>query len=98
MFCQHELEFCGYILKEDGIAPAPDTIAAIREFPRPTNLTGIRSLFGLMEQVSFAFSKTTFLEPFRNLLSNKEDFKWNQDLQNCFEMLEKKWPVWLSKV
>ena len=53
---QRELEFVG-------VRPTEETLAAIKEFPRPTDITGVRSWFGLIEQVSFAFSKTSLMEP-----------------------------------
>ena len=75
-FCQKELEFVGFWLGEDSIKPSPDTLKAITEFLRPTNITDIRSFFGLIEQVSFAFSKTAVMLPFRELLSPKSEFLW----------------------
>ena len=59
------------------------------EFPRPKNITGVRSLFGLLEQVSYSFSKTHALAPFRHLLSSKEDFKWDDKLQLAFESMKR---------
>ena len=58
---------------------------SIREFPRPTDITGIRSWFGLVEQVAWAFSKTALMLPFRELLSKKESFLWTTELQTAFE-------------
>ena len=84
-FCKKEVEFCGYRITADGIVPSPETINAIREFPRPNNITDVRSLFGLVEQVAFCFAKSKYMEPFRNLLNSKEKFHWNQALQDSFE-------------
>ena len=53
-----ELEFVGFWLSEDGVRPTPETLAAIKYLPRPTDITGIRSWFGLVEQVAYSFSKT----------------------------------------
>ena len=66
------MEFVGFWLEEDSLKPSPDTLKAITEFPRPTNITDIRSFFGLVEQVSFAFSKTAVMAPFRELLSQNQ--------------------------
>ena len=38
-----------------------------------------------MEQVSFAFSKTEIMAPFRRLLSPKVPFEWNEELDSAFE-------------
>ena len=58
---------------------------SIREFPRPTNISGVRAWFGIVEQVSFAFSKIREMGAFRELLSLKEEFSWNEDRQRDFE-------------
>ena len=89
VFCQKELEFVGFWLGEDSIKPSPETLKAITEFPRPTNITDIRSFFGLVEQVSFAFSKTAVMAPFRELLSPKSEFAWTAELQVAFEEAKK---------
>ena len=80
-FGKKEIEFVGFNLTSDGFTPTKDTIQAIQEFPRPKNLTGVRSFFGLVEQVSYTFSKAHQMEPFRALLSSKNEFSWNQKLQ-----------------
>ena len=38
-----------------------------------------------MEQVSFAFSKTEIMAPFRRLLSPKVPFEWNEKLDSAFK-------------
>ena len=58
---RRELEFLGFWIKTDGIQPTQDTLKAISEFPRPTDITGVRSFYGLVEQVAFAFSKTQLM-------------------------------------
>ena len=61
-------------------------IRSIKEFPRPSNLTGVRSFFGLIEQVAYTFSKAHSMHPFRQLLSSKSDFYWDENLQKAFEI------------
>ena len=65
--------------------PTKETLEAIAEFPRPTDITGIRSWFGLVEQVAFSFSKTELMEPFRQLLQPKQAFFWSEEMQVAFE-------------
>ena len=80
------IEYLGFMITEDGVQPTEDTLRAIRDFPRPTDITGVQSWFGLVEQVSFAFSKTALMEPFRRLLSKDAVYAWDQDLQQAFEL------------
>ena len=88
-FCQRELEFVGFWLGVDSIRPSDQTLEAITEFPRPSNITDIRSFFGLVEQVAWAFSKTAVMAPFRELLAPKSEFLWTADLQHAFEEAKK---------
>ena len=81
-----ELEYMGFWLKEDRVRPSDDTLAAIRDFPWPTDITGIRSWYGLVEQVAFAFSKTAVMEPFRGLLKKDSVYAWTPELQSSFEV------------
>ena len=55
-FGQMEVEFLG-LETADSVRPSSKYLAAIRDFPRPRDITGIRSWFGLINQVNFAFSK-----------------------------------------
>ena len=64
---------------------AENFIEAIRDFPRPRDITGIRSWFGLVNQVNFALSQSDTMLPFRALLKPSSDFLWTQDLQDAFE-------------
>ena len=41
--------------------------------------------FGLVEQLSLAFTNTKEMGAFRDLLSTKEEFSWNETLQREFE-------------
>ena len=48
-------------------------------------LTDIRSWFGLVEQVSYAFSKSAHMHPFRELLRKGRKFYWDQQLTDLFK-------------
>ena len=83
---KQELEYVGFWLKTDGVKPTEETLAAITNFPRPKDITGIRSWYGLIEQVSFSFTKTTLMQPFRLLLSKNAEFSWSPQLQEAFDL------------
>lgn len=70
---------------QDGVQPSDETLSAIESFPRPTDITGIRSWYGLVEQVSFAFAKSALMEPFRGLLKKDSAYVWGPELQKAFE-------------
>ena len=67
------------------MAPLAKYIDAIRLFPTPQNITDIRSLFGLVNQVAGYGQLRSFLQPFRKFLSPKVKFKWTASLEDAFK-------------
>ena len=84
-FCSKNVEFLGFQLDNDTVRPTADFLEAIKDFPTPKDVTGIRSWFGLVEQCSYAFSKTGPMEPFRPLLKPSAVFEWTGELQKAFD-------------
>ena len=79
-FAQDEVEYVGFKLTKDSIVPANRMTENIRNFPAPKNITYVRAFFGLVEQVSFAFSKCPDMITFRHLLSPKVKLLWTEAL------------------
>ena len=84
-FGQQEVDFLGFRITMDSIKPNPEYLEAITNFPRPRDVTGIRSWFGLVQQVAYAFSSSDIMLPFRNLLKPTTPFVWTQELQDSFD-------------
>ena len=84
-FCQKTVQFAGLKLTTTGIAPSDNMLSAIRDFPAPKDLTGARSWLGLVNQVSWAYSISHIMTPFRELVKKNAKFQWNDDLQQLFE-------------
>ena len=63
---------------------------AIRNFSTPTNISDVRSWFGLINQVAYRFIKTDHMAPFRHLLSQTTPFQWNEDLEVAFRKSKEK--------
>ena len=82
---KRDIEYVGFLVTSDGVRPSDETMSAISNFPRPTDITGIRSWFGLVEQVSFAFAKSDLMSPFKPLLKKDSTFAWSQQLQDAFD-------------
>ena len=70
-FAGDEVKFVGFKLTKGSIVPANSLTKSIRNFPAPKNITDARAFFGLLEQVSFAFSKCADMVHFRHLLFYK---------------------------
>ena len=60
-------------------------IDAIASFPTPTNITGIHSWFGLVNQVAYAFVQADFMALFCELLSARKKFYWDDTLDHLFQ-------------
>ena len=84
-FGQLEVDFLGFRITMEAIMPNPEYLKAIMDFPRPTDITGVRSLFGLIQQVAYSFSMTDIMFPFRELLKPYIEFIWTQELQDSFD-------------
>ena len=88
-FCQTTVEFAGFELFEDGYRPLKKILSAIRDFPVPKCITDVRSWFGLINQLAYAFAQAPIMEPFRQLLSSKTFF-WDSTLDKIFESSKEK--------
>lgn len=88
-FAQQTVEFAGFEITQDGYRPLKKIISAITEFPSPRCITDVRSWFGLVNQLAYAFAQAPIMEPFRQLLSAKA-FYWDDTLEKIFEESKKK--------
>ena len=67
-FAADTVEFAGFEITPDSVRPCAKYLDAIRHFPTPSSITDMRSWFGLVNQVSYAFSATERMLPFRESL------------------------------
>ena len=84
-FAKDEDEFAGFEITKDTLHPCKNYIRAIANFPTPRNLTEIWSWFGLVNQVSYAFSMANTMLPFRELLEPSNKFHCTDTLQRALE-------------
>ena len=84
VFARKTVEFAGFIITPTSVKPCPRSIEAIKNFPTPKNITDIRSWFGLVNQVSFAFASADRMLPFRDLLKPGKQFEWTPKLEELF--------------
>ena len=87
VFAQEECEFAGFELTKDGYRPPNRIIEAIRNFPTPTCPTDVRSWFGLINQVAYAFAQAPVMAAFRELMTKRsmKSWYWDDVLTNVFE-------------
>ena len=93
VFAVPEVSFCGFKVSTSGYTPDDHLVAALQNFPVPTNRTDVRSFCGLVQQFeSFTRRLTELLSPIRALLSPKLEFLWDQPHQEVFASILKVGP------
>lgn len=85
VFGKDTVEFAGFEVTLENVRPCRKYMQAIMDFPTPKNITDVRSWFGLLNQVSYAFSMADKMLPFRELLKPGIPFYWDSHLQAIFD-------------
>ena len=85
IFGADTVEFAVFEVTRGSVRPIQKYLRAIGSFPTPQNITYIRSWFGLINQVSYTFSMTERMSPFRFMLKPDTPFQWDGTLQKLFE-------------
>ena len=84
IFAADTVEFAGFEITPNNVRPSRKYLKAIEGFPTPKNRTDIRSWYGLLNQVSYAFSITDQMKPLRKLLKADYQFTWDEELDQLF--------------
>jgi hypothetical protein len=85
-----EIEFAGLIINANGIKPDPTQVEALRKFPRPKDITGVRSFLGLANQLSgFVPDFAHMTKTLRGLTGKNASFLWLQDHEKEFEEVKR---------
>jgi transposase InsO family protein len=92
---KQEVIFAGYLIKENGYQIDPKLNEALRCFPRPENVTDLRSFFGLANQTcNFSDQIAKIMDPLKPLLKKGNHFSWLDIHEQAFikarEMLSSK--------
>ncbi|ROT72287.1 hypothetical protein C7M84_009327 [Penaeus vannamei] len=85
MVAATNVSFCGYNISPEGIAADPEKVAAIRDYPTPSNIRDLRSFMGLVNQLAdFSPEIAATAQPLRPLMSPKRSFTWTPDHDQAF--------------
>ena len=84
-FGKMTVEFAGFEITPTTVRPCARYLEAIQHFPTPQNITDVRSWFGLINQVSYAFASAQRMQKFRDLLKPNTRFEWTAELDQLFE-------------
>ena len=86
----HSISFAGHIVSNKGITPDPNLTTAIKDFPRPTNISELRSFMGLANQLaSFMPDLAQNTSKIRKLLSPKNAFLWLPNQEEEFQIAKR---------
>ena len=85
LFNQTEVEFLGHKISAKGVKPLTKKVEAIKNFPRPTSITVLRSFVGMAQQLSkFNPSLAKVAQPLRDLLSSRSAWFWTDNHSKAF--------------
>ena len=88
-FFQAELKFLGHIISTEGIWPDPDKITAIKNFPPPRNIKGLRGFLGLCNFYRRFHIRYNFLTAqLGHLLKKDIRWCWGDREQNIFDNIK----------
>ena len=84
-----EVTFAGHIISASGIKPDPSKISALRNFPKPTDLTSLRSFLGLANQMgNFVMDLAHETDPLRQLLKKDVAWLWLPEHDTSFQRVK----------
>jgi len=84
-FFTHEVQYCGYMLRDDGIHKEPSKMKAISNMFRPQNISDVRAFVGMINYYSrFIKNLSSILQPLNKLLHKNTRFLWTKEQEIAF--------------
>ena len=91
LFCRKEIPFLGFILTREGVKPDHARVQAIKEIPEPRTREELQKFIGMCTYYRRFYKEyARYLEPFRELMSSSQKFKWQDKHHIAFNMLRNK--------
>ena len=91
---QHKVKFLGFIVGSDGITADPEKVSAIKDWPIPKDVTGVRSFLGFTgfyRKFVENYSKvSTPISDLTKTVTGQKIFQWTPEAQTAFEILKTK--------
>ena len=88
-FGVRSVSFLGHTISDKGLAPDPEKIKVMKEFPAPKNQKALRSYIGLTNFYRrYVRGYSHVVAPLLRLLKNDTQFVWDQECQNAFDKLK----------
>ena len=84
-----KVNFFGHFLTTKGLEIDPNKVKAIMEMPRPTSLSELRTLMGMINYLSkFVSNLSQLTSPLRDLLRKDVDFQWMPNHDKAFQKMK----------
>lgn len=91
-FGLNEIDYLGYIVTPEGVKPNPKKIKAIQDLERPTTVTEVRRLIGMVQYYRDLWRRRShILQPFTEISAGKKKakIKWTPELEKAFLEIKK---------
>ncbi|XP_070003523.1 uncharacterized protein [Nicotiana sylvestris] len=90
-FWLKSVAFLGHVISGEGVKVDFQKIEAVKNWPRPTSVSDIRSFLGLAGYYrSFVEGFSSISSPLTRLTQNKVKFQWSDTCEKSFEELKKR--------
>ena len=89
-FGYNQIDFLGFRLSKDGIAPTPNKLWPLKTLPVPTSKTEVKRFNGMAQfykRFIRGFSK--IMKPLYTLTRNEQPFVWSKECNEAFETIKK---------
>ncbi len=88
-FAKQEVNFLGFTISDKGLSPDPSKITAIKDFPRPRDLTELRRFLGMASYYRrFIAGFTEIVSPLNKLTQKNMKFVWDTQCEKAFNDLK----------
>ena len=85
-FMVSSVKYLGHIIDANGLHPAPDKLKAVKNAPKPQNVTELKAYLGLLTYYSrFLPNMATTLSPLYKLLRNNVKWQWTSSEAKAFQ-------------
>ena len=90
-FVRSEVEYLGHLVTPQGLKTNFKLVEAVRQFPRPTDVSGVRRFLGLSSHYRrFISNFARIAEPLRELTRKDATFRWTQACEDGMTQLQER--------
>ncbi|BHF81929.1 hypothetical protein SprV_0802506400 [Sparganum proliferum] len=89
VFIRPRIKFLGHVVSATGVETDADKVRQIREWPTPSDATGVRSFLGLASYYRrFIKDYANITAPLHRLTQKEKKYKWTAECDGSFQLLK----------